>query len=145
MKKSLGLIFTAILLLCVSANAQNTNDSILVAGNPPLTQAMINQLVDFFEFGLHGKFTNAQRAEFQRQRIAEWQSGDAKNKETILSLLETRAKLMELNDEQLKEAQTKLQDYLVETFGKQPDEPTSQLLMTVYKNGRANQVNVDSA
>ena len=138
MKKFLGLIFTAI-LLSVSLNAQDTGDTILVAGNPPLTQTMVNQLIDFFEFGLHGKFTNAQRAEFQKQRMIEWQTGTAGNKDNILSLLDMRSKLMALNDKQLKEAQIKLQDYLVETFSKQPDEPTSRLLMSVHKNGKTNQ------
>jgi hypothetical protein len=140
MRKNLGLIFTAI-LLCASLNAQNTNDTILAAGNPPLTQTMVNQLIDFFEFGLHGKFTDAQRAEFQKQRIAEWQSGDAGNKETIFSLLEMRSKLLAMNDGQLKEAQSKLQAYLVENFSKQPNEPTARLLMQVYKNGNGDRTN----
>lgn len=140
MKRFSVLILTAI-LLSISINAQSANETILVSGNPPLTQTMIDQLVDFFEFALNGKFTDAQRAEFQKQRINEWRNGTAENKQTILSLLEMRSGLLKLNNEQLRESQAKLQNYFVETFSKAPNDETAKLMLEVYENGKAQKNN----
>src|SRR5262249_8148514 len=92
----------------------------------------------FFEFGLHAKFSDAERAQFKAQRIAEWNSGDQKSKDNVQSLLDMRAKLMGLDDEKLRAAQTTIQNYLVENIEKEQNDPTSRLLKEVYENGLKN-------
>jgi hypothetical protein len=138
MKSMIGLILILVLTGVVAKGQQS--DRILVQGDDPLMQSTVNQLIDFFEFGLYGKFNDKQRAEFQAQRIADWQSGDPKDRETIRTLLDMRAKLMSLDDEKLKQAQTALQKYLIDNFGGQTNDPTARLLMEVYRNSRLNAI-----
>ena len=117
MKTLLALILTVV--ICGSIFAQG-GDRVLADGNPPLMQSTVDHLIDFFEFGLHGKFTDAQRAQFQAERVAEWKTGDQKSRDDMRLILDMRAKLMALDDEKLKEAQTTLQNYLVDNIKKQP-------------------------
>ena len=49
-----GLILAAA-FLTTGMEAQGV-DRLLVQGDPPLMQSTVDQLIDFFEFGLHGKF-----------------------------------------------------------------------------------------
>jgi len=137
MKTLLALILTVV--ICGSIFAQG-GDRVLADGNPPLMQSTVDHLIDFFEFGLHGKFTDAQRAQFQAERVAEWKTGDQKSRDDMRLILDMRAKLMALDDEKLKEAQTTLQNYLVDNIKKQPNDPTSKLLKEVYENGLRNAV-----
>lgn len=131
------IIFAFIFIFAAAAiSAQNT-DRQLAPGNPPLMQSTVNDLIDFFEFGLHARFTPAQRQEFQQQRIAEWRKGDPKDIQTVQTLLDTRAKLMSLDEAKLREAQAAIEKYLVQTFGNQASDPTARLLMEVYRSGRS--------
>jgi len=132
-----GLVLVAVFFV-PGAFAQG-NDRLLVQGDPPLMQSTVDQLVDFFEFGLHGKFTASQRDTFQSQRITEWKS-DPKAKETFVSILKMRSELMGLNDEKLVEAQTTLQKFLLDMIKNQPDDETCKLLNAVYESGLRNAV-----
>src|SRR5437899_11291850 len=100
------LAFILIAALSGSILAQGS-DRVLADGNPPLLQSTVDSLIDFFEFGLHAKFTAAQRARFQQQQIAGWQ--DQKERETVATILDTRSKLMGLDDQKLAQAQANIQ------------------------------------
>ena len=132
-------VLILIVLLSVFAFGQSA-DRLLVSGDPPLMQSTVDQLIDFFEFGLHSKFSPAERAEFTAQRINEWKNGEQKSKDDAKALLDMRARLMGLDDAKLREAQATVQNYIVETIQKQPNDPTSKLLKEVYDNGLRNAV-----
>lgn len=125
--------------LLVGAIHAQQSDRMLAGGEPPLMQSTVDKLIDFFEFGLHGKFDQEQRAEFRTQRIAEWKS-DPKARENYLSILETRSKLVGLDDAKLAEARVTIQNYLLDMIKGQPDDATSKLLRAVYENGLRNSV-----
>ena len=95
----------------------------LAEGNPPLMQATVDSLIDFFEFGLHAKFTPAQRTRFQQQQIAGWQ--DPKERETVATILDTRSKLMGLDDRKLVQAQSSIQKWLVGEYRSRTIQPRS--------------------
>lgn len=132
-------LFVLILSLVISGSifAQG-GDRVLADGNPPLMQSTVDQLIDFFEFGLHGKFTPQQRAQFQQQQIASWQ--DAKERENAATIVDMRSKLMGLDDQKLVQAQSTIEKYLVGEIEKQPNDPTSKILKQVYESGKLSAV-----
>src|SRR5436305_8010834 len=135
MKFLFAFILTAMLSGSIIAQG---GDRILADGNPPLMQSTVDSLIDFFEFGLHAKFTPAQRTRFQQQQIAGWQ--DQKERETVATILDTRSKLMGLDDQKLVQAQASIQKWLVGEIEKQPNDPTSKLLKEVYESRVLNNV-----
>jgi len=117
--KSIGV---SILMMAASISVFGQSaDRLLASGDPPLMQSTVDQLIDFFEFGLHSKFDPAERAEFRAQRVAEWKNGDQKGRDAILSILELRRKLTGLDDSKLREAQVSVQSYLLEFIAKRLD------------------------
>ena len=143
MKRVYIAIF-ALLLSCSGLYAQQA-DRVLVDGDPALTQSMVNSLIDFFEFGLGGKFTAQERAQFQAQRIADWTSANSQGRDALLNILENREKLMQLDEAKLREMQAKVQATLLENFAKQPNDPTSKLLLEVYNKAHAATTSVSSS
>ena len=103
MKFLFAFILTVVLSGSIIAQG---GDHVLADGNPPLMQSTVDSLIDFFEFGLHAKFTPAQRARFQQQQIVGWQ--DQKERETVATILDTRSKLMGLDDQKLALAQASI-------------------------------------
>jgi hypothetical protein len=143
MKRYFALVFV-LLAACSGVFAQQA-DRVLVDGDPPLRQSTVNELIDFFEFGLAAKFNVQERSKFEAQRIADWQNPDTKNKQALLGILETRTKLMQMDDAKLRETQATVQQHLLDNFAKQPNDPTAQLLMEVYNNGHSALSAVSSA
>ena len=133
------ILFAIILTAAISGSifAQG-GDRVLADGNPPLRQSTVDALIDFFEFGLHAKFTPQQRALFQQQQINSWQ--DPKERENAAAVLDTRSKLMGLDDQKLVQAQATIQQWLIGEIDKQPNDPTSKLLKQVYESGALNAV-----
>src|SRR4051794_9939987 len=74
----------------------NGGEQVIAHGQPPLTRAMVDQLVEMFEWGLGGQFTPTQREEFQRERVAEWQRGDRQSIDNVLGLLKIREQIVAL-------------------------------------------------
>ena len=60
-----GLVLVAVFFV-PGAFAQG-NDLLLVQGDPPLMQSTVDQLVDFFEFGLHGNSQPPNATPFSRK------------------------------------------------------------------------------
>jgi len=135
MKIFFVIILTAVISGSIIAQG---GDRVLADGDPPLMQSTVDQLIDFFEFGLHAKFTSQQRALFRQQQINSWQ--DPKERENVAAVLDTRSKLMGLDDQKLVQAQATIQQWLVGDIAKQPNDPTSKLLKEVYESGAPNAV-----
>lgn len=135
MKKIQVLIITAILFaFSISGFAQ---DTVLAEGNPPLTQGLINRLIDLYEFSLAGRFTADQKKEFSRQLVAQWKSNDTKAMSSYRQLLEIYDKLSVLDDAKLREAQSQFQSTLVSALKKNPRQGYNPLLIAVYNRAHA--------
>lgn len=122
------------ILLCVSINAQNNNDTILAKGNPPLTQSLADELRKFFEWTLDRQFNKAQRQTLNKLLIAEWKSGNQSDINETLKLMAIPSNLNKFNAEQQKELHDKVQAGLLEQIQNDPNNELSKLLADVRKN-----------
>jgi hypothetical protein len=113
----------------------NGGDQIVAQGQPPLTQAMVDQLAEVFEWALGGQFTPTQREEFQRERVAEWQRADRQSIDNVLGFLKLREQIVALPEDKRAQAQPIIQAKLLEAIRQQPNDPTSQMLLAVYESG----------
>ncbi len=121
------------LALPVSADE---NDAVLVQGNPPLTEGMVNQLIELFGWILDGRFTREQRDQFAQQLIAEWRRGDGASINNYVNFIRLPARLQNATEEQKRNLHDKLQAALLDIFRKSPNDEISRLMLAVYHAGR---------
>jgi hypothetical protein len=136
--KSIMTKLLLVLTLCVPAQPLFAFDGemVLVQGQPPLTEKMVNQLIDFFEWALDGKFNSLQRAQFQRDRVSEWRKGQQSDIDTFLKILEVRSQVAALTEQQRAGIKQAVQDELLNTLRQQPNEPISRMLLEVHQAGQ---------
>jgi hypothetical protein len=115
----------------------NGGDQTVAQGQPPLTQAMVDQLAEVFEWALGGRFTPEQREAFERERIAEWQRGDRQSIDNFLGWLKLREQIVALPEDKRAQARSIVQARLLETIRQQPNDPTVQILLAVYERGHS--------
>ncbi|MBX7170352.1 MAG: hypothetical protein K1X72_05295 [Pyrinomonadaceae bacterium] len=133
MKRFLTLILTAI-LFSFSISAQGTNETVLVNGNPPLTQTMVEQMQLFFEWVLDKKFNQSQNQKLKKLLIEEWKSGNKSDITDALKLMAIPGALEKFSAKDQKLIHDKFQLALLEQIQKQPENALSELLSEVQKN-----------
>lgn len=129
----LGLMMSSIVWAQQSDGRGNAEDRMLAQGEPPLTQVAADRLIGFFEWALDIRFTRAERAEFQRQRIAEWRSNDAESVKNVMAILEIEGRLQSLDADRRRQAQVEIQRNLLAELGKNPNDETSRLLLAAHR------------
>src|ERR1044071_2665988 len=70
-----ALLFILLLTPFGSASAQSR---VLAGGEPPLTEATVDDVAEFFGWLFETRFTPAQRRELERVLVATWRAGDRK-------------------------------------------------------------------
>ena len=111
---------------------QREEDEVLAAGNPPLTIALSDRLVEFFEWSLSSKFTKTQRALFLMKLVQIWGKPDQHRIDVLLKLRKGYDDLARLKKEERDEAQRQLQAVLLDAFPKDPPGSLGEFLLSVY-------------
>jgi hypothetical protein len=141
MTKLFTTILTAVLLLtftCASSSVQyDTDSTILVAGDPALTQGRVNKLQEFFEWILTAKFNADQRARFQQILVEGWKQ-DAKKGEKFFKIFEDMAQNVEsLTAERRAEVLPGMQKSFLESMQANEASKLNQLLREVYQQANS--------
>lgn len=137
MKRRIVVLGFVWLLTIITINAQNVNQNrVLAPGNPPLTTQMVNDLIDFFEWTLDAKFTQADRNQFLNDRISEWRANDQTSVNSVMELLKLRAQVASLTESQKAQAHTLMQSSIVESLRSTADDSTSRMLLKIYEHSQ---------
>jgi hypothetical protein len=125
--------------------APQAGDAVLAEGQPPLTQEMVDQLVDFFGWAFEAQFTDAEREQFARQRVEEWKRGDREAVESAQKLLALRARILAAPEGERAGLRAGIRETILKELRKQSDE-TSRLLLGVYDraHGKTSAPNLDT-
>jgi hypothetical protein len=138
------LILCLAVIHCVySVSAQTDGDKIVAAGNPPLLQSEMNTIIDFYEWALETDFTVAQRRRFIVLSAESYRLNVAASRKDADALLKVFGKVRQLSDAEQQKIRAELKPQLIKEFRGSSDE-TSQLLLAVAENARANSQNVVS-
>jgi type II secretory pathway pseudopilin PulG len=148
MTKLLPTVLAAVLVLGFTgipfARQKDARDTILVAGNPTLTQKRVDELQRFFEWILTAEFDANQLARFQKILIEGWKR-DANRSEKFFNIFEDMAhKVESLPPEQRAEVLPDMQKSFLESIQANEASKLNQLLREVYQQARAQIVPEDS-
>src|SRR5450432_2763260 len=98
----------ALVVLIVAGSATVRADP-LVAGEPALTQDMVDHTADFLEWALDLQMTSAQRDEAKQILVKSWQQKDRAAIASVGQILEVRSKLLAASPDARTEAHQKVQ------------------------------------
>lgn len=108
--------------------------TILVAGNPPLTQEIIDLYYNFFEYAAKTKLTEAQRDLIKNSLIKEFQEGNLKQKTEVLKIKENWSQIEMLDPGQREILRVHVAKELVTEAQKDPNNPISQATLELFSN-----------
>jgi hypothetical protein len=124
----------------ISSTAQTSHamtasaDRTLVAGGPPLTQEMVNQLNQFLEWALDISLTSAQREQVKTATMKAWSTRNKEEMDSTLLLLQVQAKLSQATAAERAGAREKTQPELLKALRADSNDETSRMLLSVYES-----------
>lgn len=127
---SLALLFILLLTPAASAAAQSP---VLAGGEPPLTEATVDDVAEFFGWLFETRFTPAERRELERVLVATWRAGDRKEIEAAQQFGALNVKLLTVSKAKHAELRAAvLPDVLKSARAEATD--FSRLLLNVYES-----------
>jgi hypothetical protein len=104
----------------------------LVQGQPPLTRVMVDRVVDFFEWSLGVRLTEAQKGQVQQKLTAAWKANDRSEIEGTQKILDLYMQLQSLSNEDLARARPDIRDGLVKLLREDKNDEVARMLVSLY-------------
>ncbi|MDQ4120735.1 MAG: hypothetical protein M3209_04730 [Acidobacteriota bacterium] len=136
------LIIVVITEFACTALAQKqpeNGDGVVVTGKYQLKQSDINRLTEIYEWMFAGKFSAAQRKQFQALIIKEAQVNNG-NAKSIISMLQSFEKIQAASVEKREQIRQELVREVIAALEKEPNE-TNDLLLEVYRGAQGETAN----
>jgi hypothetical protein len=130
--------FAAEVTVFTSTAFSQEQDKVLVKTEPPLTQGMVNRIIDFFEWSLSVRLSAAQKAEVQQWLINSWKRNDKSEIEGTLQVLKLHSELSALSDEQLGQIRGHVRDEVLKSLREEPNDKIALMLLSLYESSRSN-------
>ncbi len=108
-------------------------DVVLAAGNPPLTQSMVDKTAAFLEWCLEIKLSPEQKSLLQKVSIRAWKSKSPDEMQSTLNLVEIHDKLLTMSDEERNFQKGQLQPAILKNLRSEPNDELSRILLSAYK------------
>src|SRR5688572_20176732 len=117
--------FLAFGLMPMNAYAQN-KEIVLASGNPPLTQAMVNNTMKFLEWALDINLSPAQLSQAQQIIVQSWKTGNEAEIKGTLDIINVYEQLMLLSVPERNSMKEKLREPLMQNIHSNPDDELSK-------------------
>ena len=129
MRKTNIALTTLFLCLLLSSGIQAQT---LVQGQPPLTRVMVDRVVDFFEWSLCVRLTEAQKGQVQQKLTAAWKANDRSQIEGTQKILDLYMQLQSLSNEDLARTRPKIRDGVVKLLREDKNDDVARMLISLY-------------
>lgn len=144
------LRYIFLLAVCVSVigifpvSAQTDGDRVLVSGSRSLTQADVDDVIEFYEWAFEIKFNEKQRESFQQNTITEFRGDPKASRATIDDISSTLPKILAADEDVQRGTRKAFIEQFMADARKQTDE-NSRMLVAMYdeKQSGAAFVNAD--
>jgi hypothetical protein len=111
-----------------------TDAVVLAKGDPPLTQATVDEITDFLEWLIEVPFTEEQKAMVAGNVTDSWKRNDREEIEGTLQALKLRAQLSQMTPQQKALARQAAQPELIKA-ARQETDPVAKMIVRVYEAG----------
>lgn len=126
--------FFAIEFAIVTPTAFSQQDTVLVKLEPPLTQGMVDRVVDFFQWSLGVHLSTEQKTEVRQSLVNSWKRNDRAEINGTMELLKLHSGLSALSDDQLNQARGEVRSEVLKSLRAQPNDKIAAMLLSLYES-----------
>lgn len=107
-----------------------TPDTILVPGDPPLTQLMVGKVIVLLDWALELKLSKDQELQIKDALVSSWKAKNQSDIDGALQIIEVYEKVFRLSDAEREKARGPLGEVLLKAIQAEPDDPLSRILLS---------------
>ena len=133
MKRLLPTLCATLWLLDLPAAAAPPG-AVLVTGNPPLTQATVDQVGAFWEWMFHAPLTSGQQAGLRQELIAIWEKGNLVEIQGTAGVIGQHRELARMPEADLEVRRQALLPQVVELLERSESEGISRWALALYRS-----------
>jgi hypothetical protein len=115
-----------------STSDTKAGDELPIPGNPPLTQAIVDQETQFFEWLLDAPFTLEQRDQFRASLVRSWKGHHQDEIESTMNVLKFQEQLNTKPRQQRELVREQLCEEYVGGLRRDPDSVLSKWILNIY-------------
>jgi len=113
------------------------NSAILVAGDPPLTQAMVDKSAALIQWALEISISPENKSKLQKVLIRAWQARNAAEMKSTLDIVEVHDNLMKMQPVDRNARRPSMQAAILENLRKDNYDEMSRIILSAYEEARA--------
>lgn len=130
-----SFIMLVLILVMLAGNASSqSDDAVLAAGDPPLTQLMAGKVIVLLDWALELKLSNAQEMQIRDTLVAGWKSKDQAEISGTLQIIELYEKIFRMGEDERNKARGPLKDLFLKSIRAEPDDALAQILLSAYQS-----------
>ena len=118
--------------LAQPVDAQNSDDEILAAGDPPLTSLMAGKVIVLLDWVLELNLSNEEQVEIKQHLIRAWRSGRQEDISGALDAIKTYEKVFQMSESERNAARGKLRDLILPGLRSDSTDPLAAMLLRKY-------------
>jgi hypothetical protein len=119
-----------IFVLLVSPAAAQTDDPVLVDGEPPLTQLMAGKVIVLLDWALELKLSNQQQVRIKEALIDVWKARNQSEMRGALDIIEVYEKVFRMSEAERNQARGALGQTLLKSIQAHPNDPLARILLS---------------
>ena len=141
MNGTISRMLSASLVLVVvlgafKVTAAQRSDVILHAGDPPLTQGMVDKTVALLKWALDVEISGEHRSKLEQIIVRAWQTKNAKEIKSTLDIIDVHDQLMQMSPADRDARKAPLQAAIMQSLRKNPDDEMSQIFVSLFDSSR---------
>jgi hypothetical protein len=129
-------LVVAFILGAVNAAAAQPRDVVLQAGEPPLTQLMVDKTVAFLRWVLEVEISAEHRSKLQQIIVRSWQTKNKDEIKSTIDIVDLHDKLMQLSPNDREARRAPLQSAIVKSLRNDANDEMSGVLVSLFDAAR---------
>jgi hypothetical protein len=126
-------LFLTSLLFCLIFSTGSFSQT-LVKGDPPLTQRMVDNVIDFFEWSLGVHLSESQKGLVTQKLSSAWQANNRSEMEGTGQILALYDQLQKLSNDDLAKQRPEITDGIVKLLRGDPNDAVARMLLSAYES-----------
>jgi hypothetical protein len=116
---------------CFNVAGAQARDVVLQAGEPPLTQSMVDKTVALLKWVLEVEISGEHQSKLQQVMIRAWQTGNKGEMKSALEIVDIHDKLVRMSAKEREARRDPLQQAVLKNLRNDPDDEMSRILVSL--------------
>ena len=131
------LIVAFVVVCTVASTYSQQKDPVLAAGDPVLTQSMVDSSTQLLEWSLGSQFSERDRSNIQRVIVNAWRANNRAQMKSVLDVIEIQNFLQRMNEAERNALKEQFRASLLQNMSREPRDELSVVVLDAYERSRS--------